>query len=143
MDVFFQTVTVTNDSDGTTCGELKGWAKAGQTSQVSAMMSETICDGQTSLFIVPIQVKDAGITTKVAVELMDNDSFNPFLPSSQWPFPTNATWTNGYTPMWDWSTATGNLSTANATSGVKYFQISVNDEVGFTVKGWYAVSFVS
>ncbi len=143
VDVMFQTVTVSNDSDGWTAGDFRTWVRAGNTVQLPALGQQTITDGQTTPLAALVRTRDAGTTLTVRTELLDNDCSIPDFPFISCPFPSSPTWNNGSTPLWDWSTAVGTLNTANATTGVRTFHIAVDASVGFTVNGWYSVTFVA
>lgn len=143
VDVLFQTVTVSNDSDGGGAGEFKTWVEAGSTTVVPALGQRDISDGQTVPLVSLVRTRDAGPTLPVETELMDNDCTIPEFPFPSCPFPSTPGWTNGVTPFWDWSTAVTTLNTATATNGVHTFSMSVNAAVGFTVNGWYSVTFVA
>lgn len=143
VDVMFQTVTVSNDSDGGGAGEFKTWVQAGSTTQVAPFGQRSISDGQTVPLVSLVRTRDSGAALTVKTELMDNDCTIPTFPFPSCPFPSNPGWTNGVTPFWDWSTAVTTLNTAAPTNGLRTFSMSVNAAVGFRVDGWYSVTFVA
>lgn len=143
VDVLFQTDTVTNDSDSASSGDFTSWVKAGSSSHTSLFGSRSISTGQTVVLADAITVVDAGTSLPIAMEMYDDDGvcFDPI--SCSVLGTPKATWTNGSTAWGDWATAATTLSTAKATSSAVPFSISVNAAVGFTVKGWYSVTFVA
>lgn len=143
VDVLFNTIAVTNDSDSSSAGEFKTRFKAGTTTAASWMVPQSISSGSTVQATQMLSMKDAGKTTKVLTEMYDNDYTNPLLPFGEdWTFySSHPAWTSGYSPVADWSTAATTLDTLVETTTFKPFQMQVNQSVGFVVRGQYMVSY--